>query len=205
MPLVVGLTGGIGSGKSAAAAEFENLGVTVVDSDAIAHELTAPGGAAIDAIRRDFGAAAIAATGAMDREWMRDKVFRDRDARSRLEGVLHPAIRTEAERRIREAPSVYAIHMVPLLVESGDLRARYDRILVVDCPESVQISRVQARSGLTETETRRILLAQATRAQRLTAADDVIDNSGPLEALRPQVVAMHGKYLKLARDRELRL
>ena len=205
MRLVVGLTGGIGSGKSAAAAEFENLGVSVVDSDAIAHELSAPGGAAIAAIYREFGAAAIAATGAMDREWMRERIFRDPDARSRLEGILHPAIRAEAERRLREAHSIYAIHMVPLLVESGDLRARYARILVIDCPESVQIRRVHARSGLTEGETRRILQAQATRAQRLTAANDVIDNSGPLEALRPQVVAMHEKYLKLAQNRELRL
>jgi dephospho-CoA kinase len=205
MPLVVGMTGGIGSGKSAAAEEFAKFGVTVVDSDAIAHELTAPGGAAIDAIRREFGASAITASGAMDRGRMRTIVFRDSHARSRLEAILHPAIRHQAERRLRESSSAYAIHMVPLLVESGDLRARYDRVLVIDCTESVQIERVRIRSGLTEGEIRGILLAQATRAERLAIADDVIDNSGPLNALAPQVLTMHEKYLKLTRNRELRL
>lgn len=205
MSLVVGLTGGIGSGKSAVAAEFAKLGVTVVDSDAIAHALTAPGGSAIDAIRREFGAQAIAPDGAMDRARMRSVVFGDPVARSRLEGILHPAIREEAERQLRKAKSIYAIHMVPLLVESGDLRKRCDRILVIDCPEPVQIQRVQARSGLSEEEVRSIIAAQASRQERLAVADDVIDNSGPPGALAPQVLATHEKYLKLAMIREPRL
>ena len=199
MSFVVGLTGGIGSGKSAAAAEFERLGATVVDTDAIAHELTQAGGKAVPEVERIFGAQAIAASGAMDRARMRALVFADPAAKIALEALLHPMIREESARRIAAATGAYVIHVVPLLVESGDYRTRVDRVLVVDAPEALQIERVQARNRLPEHEVRAILAAQATRAQRLAAADDVIDNSGTIDAMRSQVAALHLRYLEYSR------
>jgi dephospho-CoA kinase len=196
---VVGLTGGIGSGKSAAAEHFARLGVAVVDTDAIAHELTRAGGAAIGAIRAQFGDAVIAPDGAMDRAKMRALVFADPQAKRRLEALLHPMIRAEAERRIAAARTPYVVLVVPLLVESGDYRARVQRVLVVDCPEALQIERVVARSGLTPAEVEAILRSQASRQARLAAADDVIDNSGDLAALHKQVEKLHELYLALAR------
>jgi dephospho-CoA kinase len=197
---VVGLTGGIGSGKSAAADEFARLGATVVDTDTIAHELTRAGGAAIPAVRREFGDDAIASDGAMDRARMRARVFADPAAKKRLEAILHPMIRAESERRIGAATGPYVVHVVPLLVESRDYRKRVQRVLVVDCQEDIQIARVQARSKLAADEVRAIIASQAPRAARLAAADDVIDNSGTIAALRKQVVAMHERYLALARS-----
>ena len=198
MSLVVGLTGGIGSGKSAAAQEFERLGATVVDTDAIAHELTAPGGAALEHIKALFGAAFIGPSGAMDREAMRKRVFSDPQAKRALERLLHPLIRAEAQRRIAAARGAYVIYVVPLLVESGDYRGRVDRVLVVDAPEALQLERVARRSRLPEPEVRAIMAQQASRAARLAAADDVLDNSGTLEALRAQVAALHARYVKIA-------
>jgi len=195
---VVGLTGGIGSGKSAAADEFARLGATVVDTDAIAHELTAKGGAALPHIEKRFGKAFIAA-GAMDRKRMRDHVFNNPAAKRALEGVLHPMIRAESARRIAAAAGPYVIHVVPLLVESPDYRKRVDRVLVVDVPEGTQVERVSSRSGLSEDEVRAIMRTQVPRAERLAAADDVIDNAGPREALRTQVAALHQKYLQFGR------
>jgi dephospho-CoA kinase len=197
---VVGLTGGIGSGKSAAAEAFARLGATVVDTDVIAHRLTAPGGAAVSAIRRAFGDDAILPSGAMDRERMRERVFADPAARRQLESLLHPMIRAESDREIAAAAGPYVVHVIPLLVESGNYRARADRVLVVDCPEETQLSRVQARSGLTEPQARAILRAQASRAERLSAADDVIDNSGTLDSLRRQVAELHLKYAALGKN-----
>jgi dephospho-CoA kinase len=199
MPLVIGLTGGIGSGKSAAADEFARLGASVVDTDQIAHELTSPGGAAIPAVRDLFGDDFIDAQGAMDRRRMREHVFADPGARQRLEALLHPLIREESRRRIAAAAGPYVVHVVPLLVESPDYRQRVDRVLVVDCPEDIQLARVRARSGLSEQEIRRIISAQASREARCAAADDLIDNAGALEALRAQVRALHERYLRLAR------
>jgi dephospho-CoA kinase len=196
--LVVGLTGGIGSGKSAAADEFAKLGATVVDTDAIAHELTQKGGAAVAEVERTFGKDFIAA-GAMDRKRMRDHVFADPAAKRSLEALLHPMIREESARRIAAATGPYVVHVVPLLVESPDYRRRVDRVLVVDCPEETQVERVRARSGLSEDEVRAIMRGQVPRAERLAAADDVIDNSGPRDALRNQVAALHQKYLQFAR------
>lgn len=201
LPYVVGLTGGIGSGKSAAADAFAALGASIVDTDAIAHELTRPGGAAIEGIRAVFGNEAIAPDGAMDRARMRARVFAHPADRERLQALLHPLIGAESKRRILAAPGPYVIHVVPLLVEAPDHRSRYARIAVVDCPESTQIARVRSRSGLDEIEIRRILSAQASRERRLAAADDVIDNSGSLESLAAQVRALHGRYLDLAADR----
>ncbi|HEY7241904.1 MAG TPA: dephospho-CoA kinase [Burkholderiales bacterium] len=196
MSFVVGLTGGIGSGKSAAAAEFERLGAAVVDTDAIAHELTEAGGRAIPEIRRVFGPAAVDASGAMDRGSMRARVFADPATKKALEALLHPMIREESQRRIAAAHAPYVIHVVPLLVESPDYRRRVDRVLVIDAPEELQVERVRSRSGLPETEVRAIVAAQATRAQRLAAADDVLENRGTIEALREQVAALHRKYLE---------
>jgi dephospho-CoA kinase len=198
LTLVVGLTGGIGSGKSAAADEFARLGATVVDTDAIAHELTQKGGAAVAEVERTFGKDFIVA-GAMDRKRMRDHVFADPAAKRSLEALLHPMIREESARRIAAATGPYVVHVVPLLIESPDYRRRVDRVLVVDCPEETQVERVRARSGLSEDEVRAIMRGQVPRAERLAAADDVIDNSGPRDALRNQVAALHQKYLQFAR------
>ncbi len=199
MSCVIGLTGGIGSGKSAAAALFAERGITVVDTDAIAHALTAPGGAAMPAIRAEFGDAVAGADGALDRAAMRAIVFADPGARKRLESILHPMIRAESERLLAAdgARAPYAILMVPLLVESGDYRKRVDRVAVVDCAEATQIARVMNRNGLARAEVERILAAQATRAERLAAADDVIDNDGELAALAPQIERLHVRYLAL--------
>jgi dephospho-CoA kinase len=201
MPYVVGLTGGIGSGKSAVGDLFAQHGVTVVDTDAIAHALTAPGGAAIGAIRAEFGESAVSADGALDRAAMRAMVFADPSARKRLEAILHPMIRAESERRLLQRPSgsSYAILMVPLLIESGEYRKRVNRIAVVDCAESTQIERVMSRSGLARKEIERILAAQATRAERLAAADDVIENDGALDQLPAQIERLHRRYLELSR------
>lgn len=198
MTFLVGLTGGIGSGKSAAASLFEALGAAVVDTDAIAHELTAPGGAAIESIRSAFGDGVIDARGALDRAAMRRKVFADASAKARLEAILHPMIRAEADRRSAAARAPYVVLVVPLLVESGGYRSRVQRVAVVDCPEEVQVARVMSRSGLSAEEARAIMSAQVSREQRLAVADDVIDNGGDLAALRPQVEALHRRYLEMA-------
>jgi dephospho-CoA kinase len=200
MRFVVGLTGGIGSGKSAAAEEFGRLGATVVDTDAIALELTRAGGAATGQVRSLFGDEYVDADGAMDRARMRALAFRDPAARKKLEELLHPMIRAESERRIAAASGPYVIHVVPLLVESAGYRQRVARVLVVDCPQSVQMERVRRRSGLSEDEVKRIIDAQVKREDRLAAADDVIDNSGTLDALHKQVRELHARYLAGSRS-----
>ena len=197
MKFVVGLTGGIGSGKSAAAAEFARLGAAVVDTDAIAHELTGRDGRALAEIRSRFGEAAIAGDGSMDREVMREIAFSDPQARRQLEGILHPLIREESARRIQAAVGPYIVYVVPLLIESGDYARRVDRVLVVDVPEDIQVERVRTR-GLAEERIRSIIRSQVARAERLKAADDVIDNRGSLETLRNQVAALHEKYLQFS-------
>jgi len=194
-PLVVGLTGGIGSGKSAVASIFGELGADVIDTDAIAHSLTAAGGAAIPAIRKQFGDGFIATDGSLDRVRMRKHVFVRPDARQMLESILHPMIRQETDRRVAASKGPYAVVVVPLLVESGGYLDRVNRVLVVDCPPETQIARVMQRSALAREEVERILAAQATRASRLAAADDVIDNGGSIERLRPQVERLHAAYL----------
>ena len=196
--LVVGLTGGIGSGKSAAADEFARLGATVIDTDAIAHELTEQGGGAVPQIERLFGQEFVR-DGRMDRSRMRQRVFGDASAKEALESLLHPLIREESKRRIAAATGPYVVHVVPLLVESPDYRRRVDRVLVVDAPEEIRVARVRERSGLAEDEVRAIMRTQAARDTRLAAADDVIDNAGPLEALRKQVAVLHEKYLQFRR------
>lgn len=203
--LVVGLTGGIGSGKSTVADMLVARGAALVDTDRIAHELTAPAGAAIEAIRAAFGDDVIAADGSMDRAAMRARAFSDPQARKRLESILHPMIRERTDQGIRDALSVgapYVVVAVPLLVESGNRAGRFDRVLVVDCPPEVQLERVMRRSALARGQVEAIIAAQATRAQRLAAAHDVVDNGGAPGALAQQVDALHAKYLGLSRPRE---
>jgi dephospho-CoA kinase len=198
---VVGLTGGIGSGKSTVADLFVAHGTALVDTDAIAHELTGSGGGAMPALIDAFGPQIAREDGALDRAAMRQRVFGDSAARARLESILHPLIRLLSDQRCREAASPYVILAVPLLVESGTYRERCDRILVVDCPESVQVERVKVRSGLTEDEIRAIMAAQASRAQRLAVADDVVDNSGNTSTLHGQIAELHIKYLLLSAEK----
>jgi dephospho-CoA kinase len=172
--------------------------VEVIDADALAHALTAPGGGAIPAIRAAFGPEVIDERGALDRERMRQQVFGDPGARKRLEAILHPIIREESERLRAAAASAYVILMIPLLVESGDPRRRCDRVLVVDCPEEEQVRRVMLRSNLARPEVAAIMATQASRAARLAHADDVIDNGGDPDRLPPQVEVLHARYLALA-------
>lgn len=195
--LRIGLTGGIGSGKSAAADEFAKLGASVVDTDLIAHELTQQGGAAIPELARIFGKDFLQG-GAMDRKKMRERVFARPEEKKKLEDLLHPLIREESQLRITAAPGPYVVHVVPLLIESPDYRSRVDRVLVVDAPEDVRVARVQARSGLSIDEVRAIIRSQAPSAARLAAADDVVENGGTRDALRKQVAALHQKYLQFA-------
>ncbi|QEL63947.1 dephospho-CoA kinase [Oryzomicrobium terrae] len=199
-PFVVGLTGGIGSGKSAVAERFAARGAAIVDTDAIAHALTGPGGAAMAAIAAAFGPGVMRGDGALDRPAMRRLAFSDPAARQRLEAILHPLIRTESARQTEAAAAghPYVLLAVPLLIESGSYRERCRRILVVDCPEALQITRVMARNQLSEDEVRAILAAQASRAERLAAADDVITNDGRLEQLDGQVAALDQRYRELA-------
>lgn len=195
---VVGLTGGIGSGKSTVADLFVEQGAALVDTDAIAHELTAAGGAAMPALIAAFGAEIVGKDGAMDRAIMRQRVFADPSARARLEGILHPLIRRISAERCSVANAPYVILAVPLLVESGTYRERCNRVVVVDCPESLQIERVTARNGLSVDEVKAIMAAQATREQRLSAANDVVVNDGARTKIYEQVKALHLEYLALA-------
>jgi dephospho-CoA kinase len=194
----VGLTGGIGSGKSTVADCFAALGVPVIDTDVIARELTAPGGAALEAIRAAFGATVMQADGTLDRAVLRRRVFADSAARHQLEAILHPRIRQGVAQKLATLTAPYALIVIPLLVETGDYRDVLNRVLVVDCPEAVQIARVMARSGLVHGEIKAILAAQAGRAERLAVADDIIVNTASLEALRAEVAALHQRYLALA-------
>ncbi|NZD57012.1 dephospho-CoA kinase [Sphaerotilus montanus] len=185
----VGLTGGIGSGKSTVCRILRDLGAWIVDTDAIAHRLTAPGGRAIPAIAAQFGAEVIAGNGAMDRARMRERVFADPAQRRALEAILHPMIGEDTRAEAAAAPEgAIVVFDVPLLVESGRWRDQVDRILVVDCPVETQIARVMQRNGWTADAVQRIIDQQASRAQRLAVADDVIVNDGlELEELAAEV------------------
>jgi len=196
---VVGLTGGIGSGKSTVADLFAARGVPLVDTDVIAHRITAPHGIAMPRIAAEFGSEFVAADGSLDRARMRTLVFGDEGARKRLEGITHPLIRVETEREQREARGPYVIVVVPLLVESGSWKNRVNRVLTVDCSVDTQIARVMNRNGFSREQVLAIIARQATRDARLAAADDVIRNdNAPLEALEAQVDAQHRVYLSLA-------
>lgn len=194
----VGLTGGIGSGKSTVADCFAALGVPVIDTDVIARELTAPDGAALEAIRAAFGEAVIQADGTLDRAALRRRVFADAAARHQLEAILHPRIRQAVEQALATLIAPYALIVIPLLVETGGYRDVLKRVLVVDCPEDLQIARVMARSGLAHDEVKAILAAQAGRTERLAAVDDVIVNAATPADLCAEVARLHQRYLSLA-------
>lgn len=194
----VGLTGGIGSGKSTVADCFAALGVPVIDTDVIARDLTVAGGAVLEEIRAAFGETVMQADGTLDRAALRRRVFADSAARRQLEAILHPRIRQVVGDSLATLTAPYALVVIPLLVETGGYRDMLNRVLVVDCPEEVQIARVKARSGLAHEEIKAILAAQAGRAERLAVADDIIVNTATPEALHAEVVALHQRYLALA-------
>jgi dephospho-CoA kinase len=201
MSFCVGLTGGIGCGKTKATEIFAELGAGVVDTDVISRELTGAGGAAMPKIASELGAEYVLPDGSLDRARMRALVFDDADAKRRLESILHPLIRDETRRRIKASTSPYVLLVVPLLLETGSYRDLTNRVLVVDCDEARQIERVIARSGLTEDEVRRIMKAQIGRAERVAAADDVLRNDADINQLRSEVSRLHERYLSEARAR----
>jgi dephospho-CoA kinase len=198
MSLTVGVTGGIGSGKSTAAHLFQALGAYVLDTDAIARELTRPGQPVLEQIRARFGPQYLTPDDGLDRDKLRSRVFSNPDARQALEAILHPMIRHEVEARLRASTAPYVLVLVPLLAETGGYRDLVQRVLVVDCDERLQVQRTTQRSALTEDQVHAIMQAQATRSQRLALADDVIQNDAGLEELARQVSALDAHYRALA-------
>lgn len=195
----VGLTGGIGSGKTLVADRLAALGASVIDTDLLAHAVTAPGGSAMPAIEAQFGAEFVTAQGALDRARMRALVFSDDSARRRLEAITHPLIRAASDAAARAATGPYRVFVVPLLVESGNWHGRVDRVLVVDCEVETQIARVISRNGFSREQVLAIVARQATRAARLEAADDVIDNDHtPVSDVYARIDALHARYVTLA-------
>ena len=202
----VGLTGGVGSGKSTIAAMLSKRGAGLVDADAIAHQLTSAGGAAIDALRESFGAEAIAADGSLDRAHMRARVFSDSAARKQLESLLHPMIREvmrECATNLIAGGALYAVFVVPLLIETGNWRSYVDRILLIDCSEATQLARVCARTGIDESTAQKIIATQATRPQRLAVADDVLLNEAALDQIEHRVERLHQAYLAASKNRSV--
>jgi len=195
MPYCIGLTGGIGSGKSSAATIFSELGAEVIDTDEISHALTKSGGEAMPSIVAAFGPEVVADNGSLDRAAMRKLVFSDPEHRRRLEGILHPLIGKETRSRFSRSEAPYVILVVPLLLETGGYRDLVRRTLVIDCDESQQIRRATQRSGLSEATVKAVMTAQLPRQQRLARADDIIRNDGDIAELREQVIALHQQYL----------
>jgi dephospho-CoA kinase len=198
MPYVVGLTGGIGSGKSEVAKAFAARGADVLDADAVAHALSAPGEAGHRAVVEAFGPESLQPDGALDRDWLRTRAFRDSAFRERLERTLHPLIGQRIAQEVARWSGSYGILVVPLLLERGGLLSHVARVLVVDCPEEEQVRRVVARSGLAHSAVRAIMATQLSRDARLARADDVIDNGGAREAIGPQVERLDRLYRELA-------
>ena len=198
---VVGLTGGIGSGKTAVADAFAALGVEIIDTDVVAHALSAMGQPGYVAIRDAFGDGILRPDGEIDRGALRRIVFADAAARSRLENALHPLIGAEVARQVEKWPGLYGVIVVPLLLERKGVRSLVDRILVVDSPEEEQVRRVVARSALLPAEVHAIMATQLDRQQRLAAADDILDNAGTPDAIAPQVAVLDARYRRLAAAR----
>ncbi|MGN0917542.1 MAG: dephospho-CoA kinase [Oxalobacter sp.] len=196
----VGLTGGIGSGKTFVSNILAELGASIVDADVISRELTVPGGAGIEPIRQAFGESFIDGNGALDRTKMRERVFGNPAERLRLEGILHPLIRDICFQQALEADGSYVVFVNPLLIELPVWKGMGTRILVVDCPKDLQVQRVMLRSGLSAEQAKAIIAAQATRQQRLARADDVIVNDRNAEEIRREVEHLHRTYLVMARD-----
>ncbi len=201
MPLVVGMTGGIGAGKTLVAEAFADLGVEIIDTDRLARELTAPGEPVLMEIASQFGKELLTADGSLDRASLRRRVFADSRARRQLESLLHPLIEQEVHRLLKLAQGPYVLLVVPLLIETGHWEGTVDRVLVVDCPEDLQVARVMLRSGLGRGEVEAIQQAQASRAQRLARADDVLTNDADLDTLHAGVKRLHREYLSLAAAR----
>lgn len=200
---LIGLTGGIGSGKTAVSNLLAKLGAGIVDTDLIAHQITAPNGIAISAIQKQFGTEYLDINGALDRSKMRALVFAKVEARKALEAITHPLIRQETikQAELLVAKGVpYLVFVVPLLIESGSWEGLIDRLVVVDCPEEVQITRVMQRSNLPRAEVERILQAQTSRRDRLARADIVIENQGSLATLNVEVNQLHQKILQIQKD-----
>ena len=200
-PFRIGLTGGVASGKSTVAQRFLQLGVAVIDADEIARDVVTPGQPALAMIVRRFGPGIVDAHGALERRALRSIIFADSAARADLEAILHPPIRAEMDRLVAAATAPYVMLSIPLLVEGGNPRARVDRILVVDTDEGHQLARVRARDGIGETEARAMIAAQASRAERLRAADDVLPNVADLAHLHAAVDRLHAQYLAFAAAR----
>ena len=198
--LRIGLTGGIASGKSTVAQLFAALGVPILDADQIARELVAPGSALRAQLFAHFGEQIRDSKGDLDRAALRRLVFANQTLRRELEALMHPAIHERTEQLAQRAHGPYQLHVVPLLVENN-LSERYDRVLVVDSPEALQLARLRARDGSSAAQARAILAAQASRAARLAIADDVIVNDAAAQALRAQVASLHERYLQLAAAR----
>lgn len=196
--LVIGLTGGIGCGKSTVAELLAELGAPLIDTDQIAHQLTAKGQPALTAIAAEFGQEALLPDGELNRPHMRQLIFANSAAKKTLEAILHPLIRDEVERRLAEISAPYIVIAVPLLLETGAYRDIVHRILVVDCSEAQQVERVVARNGMSEAEVRAIMAHQLERQERLKRADDVISNHGTLAELKAQTAQLHRHYLELA-------
>ena len=196
-PFRVALTGGIASGKSTVADLFAALGVPVIDTDVIAREVVEPGQPALARVAEAFGPDVLGPDGRLDRRRLRERIFADPAERRRLEGILHPAIRAEMERRSRAAGGPYQVLVIPLLTE-GKRRDHVDRVLLVDVPEELQIQRLMMRDGVSHEQARASLNAQATRAQRLALADDVVRNTGRVDDLKARVAELHDAYLRLA-------
>ncbi len=197
----IGVTGGIGCGKTTVCEQFAALGASLIDTDLIAHALTTPHGAAMPHIAREFGSQYLTEEGALDRSRMRDLVFREPPAKARLEAILHPMIREQTAQAAAAATGAYLMFVVPLLIESGSWRERVDRILVIDCPEPLQMARVMARSKLSQEQVQAIMASQVIRSVRLSHADDVIDNQGDIAALGPQIARLHQQYLAFAAEK----
>jgi dephospho-CoA kinase len=198
-PLQIGLTGGIASGKSTVSGLFAALGVPVIDTDRIARDVVVPGSALLASVLARFGAQLLTATGELDRPALRELIFADAAARADLEALMHPAIMAELRRRADAAGGPYQLLVIPLLVEH-QLRTGVDRVLLVDCAPELQLRRAQVRDGVTLAQAQAVLAAQASRAARLSVADDVIVNDGDLERLREQVETLHTRYSTLARE-----
>jgi len=200
-PFRVALTGGIASGKTTVARLFAELGVPLIDTDVIAREVVEPGQPALAAIVRSFGPEVLDAQGCLDRRRMRERIFAEPAVKQRLEAILHPAIRAEMERQSRLAGGPYQVLVIPLLAE-GRRRDHVDRVLLVDVPEALQVERLVSRDGVSREQAQASLDAQATRAERLAIADDVIQNSGRVDDLEQQVRALHEQYLQFATARQ---
>lgn len=200
IPIQIGLTGGIGCGKSAVAKEFELLGIPVIDSDQLAHQVTSPNGLAMDKILTMFGKEFVNADGSLNRQAMRDKVFHDPQALKKLESITHPLIRKLSDEKFQEyceKNPPYVIQMIPLLFESKDWKSRFKKVILVDCSEFLQISRVLQRPGMTEAIVKRIICTQIRREDRLKLADYIISNEGPIEELQAKVLKVHLAILAL--------